>query len=111
MARPGLLSKNFRSRTGCRRKSLVRISRVGGGGQNWILNSILPQQISKFFAPVIFSRMKRSGVTWYWYANFSSMKEEHIMMAIEHFNLRLVAIPAEMTVRPVCLNHSGMWEC
>ena len=33
------------------------------------------------------------------------------MGAIEHFNLLLVAIPAEMTVRPVRLNHDGVWEC
>ena len=38
-------------------------------------------------------------------------EEEHIMGAIEHFNLFLVAIPAEMTVRPVRLNHDGVWEC
>ena len=38
-------------------------------------------------------------------------EEEHVMMAIERFNLLLVAIPAEMTVRPVRLNHDGVWEC
>ena len=32
-----LLSKNFHPRPGCRQKSLLRRSRVGGGGQNSIL--------------------------------------------------------------------------
>ena len=39
------LGKNFHSRPGCRQKSLLRSSGVGGGGQN-LIHSILPEKKS-----------------------------------------------------------------